>query len=40
MSRILNWIAWVLCNISTPTEATIYTAQIAEQSRAEAEATA
>lgn len=40
MSKVLEWIAWVLCNISTPTEAMIYTAQIATQSRAEAEATA
>ena len=35
MSGILNWIAWVLCNISTPAEATIYTAEIAEQIREE-----
>lgn len=40
MSRIIEWIAWVLCNISTPEQSVIYTAQLAEQSRAEAEATA
>lgn len=40
MSKVLNWIAWVLCNISTPEQSVIYTAEIAEQSRAEAEATA